>query len=428
MVTQGFEEHIKSWYAATRTEAVRRPSLEGDLRAEVAILGGGFTGVATALELAERGVDVVLLEANRVGWGASGRNGGQMITGMSGVAKLLSHAPKHLRSAVAGMCWQGNHIIAERVAKYGINCDLTYGYMEAAVKPRQMAGLEAWRGFLDDHGYDAKTELVGENEMRDWLGTDAYVGGFVDWGGGHLHPLNLVSGEARAAISKGARLFEKSPVIAIERGEIPRLRTRAGSVIADKILVAGNAYHAQLPETSGRQFSALSCIMATEPLGDKLATTLNPKNLAVCDANIVIDYFRLTPDKRLLFGGRHNYSGREPRSIQNALLPRMLKLFPQLRDVRIDYEWGGKIGIVPNRVPLVGKADENIYHAQGYSGHGVNVTHTVARMVARVLAGETMPRFDAFADVPHAKFPGGQRMGQELAALGILWYRLKDAL
>jgi glycine/D-amino acid oxidase-like deaminating enzyme len=422
------QEHTGSWYAATVSEVTDYPRLQDDLSVDVCIVGGGFTGVATALTLAERGYSVALLEANRIGWGASGRNGGQLINGISGLAKIQKRYGDGLADMLWELRWRGNDIVRERVAKYHIDCDLRDGFVETAVKPRHVKALEQWAGEMERRRFPHRWEVWDRAKTCEMLGTKGYIGGFVSYHDGHLHPLNLCIGEARAAHGLGVRIFEQSPVTGIEHGARPSVVTAKGRIQADSVVLAGNAYHFLEPrQLANLVFPAGSFIMATEPLPEDVVREINPLDLAVCDMNEILDYYRLSPDRRLLYGGRCNYSGRDPISIKATLLPRMLDLYPQLEGVRIDYEWGGKIGIVLNRVPLLGRINGNVYYCQGYSGHGVNATHILGEVTADAIAG-TMETFDLFANYPHFRIPGSQWVGNQLIALGMLYFRLKDLL
>ncbi len=420
------QEHTDSYYAATANDRTRYPELRGAERADVCVVGGGFTGIATALTLAERGYSVTLLEANRVGWGASGRNGGQLICGISGEQKLVRHHGKGIADMLWDLRWRGNRIVRERVEQYAIDCDLRPGFLEAALKPRHMKALEEDVAEYERHGYSGEYRILDREETRVAIGTTAYIGSFLTMENGHLHPLNLCAGEARAAAGLGTRIYEQSPVVRIEHGEPPRAHTEHGYVEAESIVLAGNAYHRlEGRHLSGLTFPAGSYIIATEPLPQGLRQEINPLDVAVCDLNEIVDYFRLSADGRMLYGGRCNYSGRVPTSIQAAIRPRMEKIYPQLEGVRVEYEWGGNIGIVVNRVPLVGRIGKNVYYAQGYSGHGVNATHIMGEIMADAVGG-TMEAFDLFARMKHFRIPGGQWFGNQIVALGMLYYRLKD--
>ena len=420
------QEHTNSYYAATVTRATAYSRLRDDLRVDVCVVGAGFTGVSTALTLAERGYNVCLLEANRVGWGASGRNGGQMIGGISGEAEILAANPD-LADLVWQMRWRGHDIIRERVERYAIDCDLKHGYVDVAIKPRHLRHLEGEEKRLAENAFPYEHRLLSGEETREVLGTDAYIGALQIMGNGHLHPLNLCIGEARAAEALGVSIFEQSAAMQIEHGEVVRVSTAEGSVAADALVLAGNAYLTLDKSLRAKFFPVRSYIVATEPLSEQQLDTINPHDLAVCDPNFVLEYFRLSADKRLLFGGRCNYFGEDPAVIARQLRPRMLKIYPELAGIGIDYAWGGTIAVPVNRVPQIGRLGANVFYASAYSGHGVNVTHLAGEIVADAIAG-TMERFDVFAGLPSMRIPGVSRFGNAMVSLGILWYGIKDKL
>ena len=422
------QEHTHSYYAATANEQTAYPVLEGAKSADVCVVGAGFTGVATALTLAERGYSVALVEANRVGWGASGRNGGQVINGMSGLAKLRKKHGNGIADMIWDLRWRGNEIIYDRIEKYGIQCDLKSGYVEVAPKAKQTVWFEEQAEERERHNHGYPYEVWDRDQTCEMLGTEAYHGGFACFRDGHVHPLNLCIGEARTAHELGVQIFEQSPVVGIEHGKRPRVKTAHGHVDADSVVLAGNAYSRLEPKhLSNLVFPARSYIIATEPLSDDVVNEINPRDVAVCDVNEVVDYYRLSADKRMLYGGACNYSGRDPKSIQSYILPRMLKVYPQLKDVRIDYEWGGTIGIVLNRVIAAGRINDNVYYSQGYSGHGVCATHVMGEIMADAVGG-TMERYDLFAGLKHMRIPGTQWLGSQIIALGMLFYKMKDKL
>jgi gamma-glutamylputrescine oxidase len=422
------QEHTASYYAATINERTDFPVLEGAVSVDICVVGAGFTGTSTALTLAERGFSVALVEANRVGWGASGRNGGQLIHGGLGLDKIQAKHGDGIADLVWDMKWRGNDIIRERIARYDIDCDLKDGFAEVAVSPKQVAWLDDYVATRRKHNAPESYEIWDRDETRDKLGTDAFHGAFVCYRDGHLHPLNLCIGEARAAHGLGVQIFEQSPVVDIEHGARPRVRTDGGYIEADSVVLCGNAYSQLEPKhLSNLVFPAGSYIIATEPLSDDVVAEINPQDIAVCDLNEVVDYYRLSADKRLLYGGACNYSGRDPASIKAYILPRLLKVYPQLQDVRIDYEWGGKIGIVLNRIPVVGRINGNVWYCQGFSGHGVSPTHTMSEVMADAVGG-TMERFDLFAGMQHFRIPGSQWVGNQIIALGMLFYKIKDRL
>ncbi len=422
------EPHVKSYYAATANDRTRYPRLEGSIKADICVVGGGFSGVATALSLAERGYSVVLLEANRIGWGASGRNGGQMIAGISGEHNIKRQLGKAGAKLLRDIRYRGHDIIEERVRRYGIECDLKHGWMEAAARPSHMNGL---RGYVEERlteGDGGQIELVEPRDMSHVLGTSVYHGGYIDRRSGHLHPLNLCLGEARAAVGLGVKIFEDSVAIDLKGGAKPYAVTESGRVDATAIVLGGSTDHGfQRGPLRGLTLPTGSYIIATDPLTATEANEINPQDLAVADSNIVLDYFRLTADRRMLFGGRCNYSNRDPKDLAAALRPRLIEIFPQLSRKSIDFSWGGRIDIVLTRVPALGRLEPNLYYLQGYCGHGVNTTHLAGDIIADAISGTT-EKFDLFERIRHIRLPVGQWAGNQMLALGMLYYRLKDLL
>ncbi len=423
-------QHTASYYAASSLPQPDHPVLQGEHVADVCVVGGGFTGLNTALELAERGMSVILLEAHKIGWGASGRNGGQLIRGVGhGLEQFEGIIGK---DGVRQMKLMGLHaveIVRQRVERFNIACDLTWGYCDLANKPRDLEGFAEEADELRSLGYRHETRLLQANEVRSVVGSDRYVGGFVDMGSGHLHPLNLALGEAGAAAQLGVKLFEHSAVTRIDYGPQVRVHTAQGSVRANSLVLGCNAYLKDLnPQLSGKVLPAGSYIIATEPLSEAQAHALLPQNMAVCDQRVALDYYRLSADRRLLFGGACHYSGRDPQDIAAYMRPKMLEVFPHLKDVKIDYQWGGMIGIGANRLPQIGRLPDqpNVYFAQAYSGHGVNATHLAGKLLAEAISGQHSDGFDLFANVPHITFPGGKYLRSPLLALGMLWHRLKE--
>ena len=421
------QAHTGSYYAATVNEVTAFAPLRGERNADVCVIGAGFTGISTALHLAERGYDVHVVEANKVGWGASGRNGGQLISGISGRKKIANNLDEETDEAFDELRWAGHEIIRERVRTYGIQCDLKFGYLDVAIKKRHLRDLEADYEQLQKDEFPHEFRLLSEAETLDTIGTSAYIGALLNMGNGHLHPLNLCIGEANAAVSLGTTIFEQSPVIDIEKGNRPRVVTQHGAVTADAVVIAGNAYHELERKLRDIMLPVNSFIIATEPLTEKLVQEINPRDFAVCDPNFVLNYFRLSTDKRLLFGGRFNYFDFDPDVIKKNLRPRMLQIYPQLAEVNIDYAWGGTIGIPINRVPQLGRISPSIFYCQGYSGHGVNVTHVAGRIMADAVAG-TVERFDLFANVKPFIVPGARWLHKPMVTLGMMYYQIKDRL
>jgi gamma-glutamylputrescine oxidase len=389
------------------------------------IIGAGFTGISAALELVERGFSVIVLEAVRVGFGASGRNGGQIVNGYSRDLDVVSaRYGVDTGRAIGAMALEGGNIIRKRVAKYDIACDLVPGGLFAAFTAKQMKGLEHHKKIWAEHGH-TQLEMVDAGHLHQHVRTGRYVGGLIDHLGGHLHPLNLVQGEAAAAEVLGARIFEDSRVISVDTGANPVVKTTAGEVHAKFVLVCGNAYIGDLlPEIGGKIMPVSTQVLATEPLGEEAAVLL-PSNVCVEDCNYVLDYFRRTADNRILYGGGIVYGGQDPASIRAKILPNMLKTFPGLKDARIDYAWSGNFALTLTRFPQTGRISPTVYFSHGDSGHGVTTTHLLGRILGEAVAG-TAERFDVFAKLPYYPFPGGKALRVPLTVLGSWYYRLRD--
>ena len=421
--------HPDSWYAATMNPTAPFPQLTEATTADVCVIGGGLSGVNTALELAERGYSVVLLEARQIGWGASGRNGGQLIRGLGhGLEPFKNQIGQEGIDAITRMGLEAVEIVRDRVAKYDIDCDLTWGYCDLANKPAHMKDFQKEYDLLKSHDYRHHIEMLPKERMSEVVGSDIYVGGMIDMGSGHVHPLNLVLGEAQAAAKMGVRIFEMSEVIDIKQGQPLVIKTALGQVTAQTTVICGNAYVGELNRKLGRKIlPAGSYVIATEPLDPDMAKKVLPQNMAVCDQKLALDYFKLSSDNRLLFGGLCNYSGRDPASIEGVLKPHLLKVFPELKSIKIDYQWGGMIGIGANRLPQIGRLQSNIYYAQAYSGHGLNATHMAAKLIAESIHQESK-RIEVFEKVSHMTFPGGRYLRSPLLATGMLYKRIRELI
>lgn len=430
-------EHAPSYYAASQRDKENFPSLQQDLRVDVCIVGGGLSGVATAVELSEAGFKVALLEGQRIGWGASGRNGGQIIGGF-GEALSGSHDKLEktfgagANQALWNMGLECVDIIRQRVDKYNIDCDLKWGYLDVARKPREERDLKSWQQELMENNFPHDLQWLDRQAVREVVGSEKYISGLVNQGQGHLQVLDLCKGEARAAESLGAKIFEQSLVTELVYGDVCQVKTAQATVSADYVVLAGNAYLGQLspdvaPELTPYVLPASSYVIATEPLSDEVANSVLSKDYAVCDQRTALDYFRLSADKRLLFGGMSNYSARDPQSITATMSASMHKVFPQLDGVKVDYEWGGHMGIGLNRVPQFGRLKPNVYYVQAYSGHGVAPTHMSARILSELIQNQS-ERFDIMARVKHMRFPGGRMFGNQLMALGMMFYKIRDEI
>jgi len=418
------KQHAPSYYAATANWQTDYPELEGAIEADVAIVGGGFSGVATAVELSERGYKVVLLESNRIGWGASGRNGGQIIGGYGqNPGAFRSTIGSEGVDIVEGMGVECVDIIKQRIEKYNIDCDLKWGYCEVGLKKRHLKSYQQW---AED---DPAMRLLDQDQIKEYVNSELYLGGYYreDWG--HIQPLNLCIGEAKVAQSLGANIFENSQVTSITYGDNPVVTTQKGSVKAGHVILCGNAYMGKLvPYLDARVLPATSCIIGTEPLSDEQLQQTMVRDVAVCDSRTALDYYRLSADKRLLFGGLSNYTGLEPANAEAVMRNKMAKVFPSLKNVKIDYSWSGRMGISVRRMPQIGRIkNSNILYASGYSGHGVAPTHMTGRLLAEAVDGNTH-RFDIMNRMFHLPWPGGKLLRRPAMAAGMMFYKIRDAL
>ncbi|MCR8923078.1 FAD-binding oxidoreductase [Dasania sp. GY-MA-18] len=420
-------QHINSYYAASANGATDFPALSEHIEAEVCVVGGGYAGMSAAIELAEQGHSVVLLEAVKMGWAASGRNGGQIIGGWNaGYDDLANSFGRDTATLFAEMSEEGKQIIYQRAEKYGIEADIKKGYVTAAMYKPHLADVQHYAEELEQWGYPHKVTVLSQQDMQQHVASDRYIGGLFDEGSGHFHPLNYALGEAKAAASLGVRIFEHSPVIKVDAGDEPKLYTEQGSVKAKQVILAGNCYLGKTaPKLQKKIMPASTFIIATEPLGAERAKQLLPTDAAVCDLRHILDYFRLSADGRLLFGGKTIYRGVDPKNIAKVMRKDMLKVFPQLADVKIDYAWGGHIDLSVNRMPYVGEYEANVYFAQGFSGHGVVPAHIAGRVLAEKVMGRT-ERYDAWQQIKHYSFPGGTLLRKPGFLLGSSFFYLQD--
>ena len=418
-----------TYYEACATPAPVRPALQGTQRCDVCVVGGGIAGASAALHLAERGLSVILLEAERIGWGASGRSGAQVLPGVAAPQERLE---KLLGASDARKVWEvsveGVRLVRELIARHGIDAQFVPGHMLTAVKPRHEQELRQHAEELEQrYGYQG-VRYLPRAEVRSIIASERYLGALYDANAGHIQPLNYTRGLAAAAERHGARLFEATRALEFNGRNPVRVRCAAGEVLCRQLVLCGNVYlGATAPALRSRIMAVGTCIVASEPLGLERAQSLIRNNSAVADLNWVLDYFRRSHDHRLLFGGRVTYAGFDPDRIAAATRARMTLVFPQLRDVKVEFAWGGHVDITRNRAPDFGRLNPDVYYLQGFSGHGIALTGIAGKLVSDAIAGDA-GRFDVFARIPHRGFPGGAALRRPALVLAMLYYRLRDLL
>ncbi|MFC3098993.1 NAD(P)/FAD-dependent oxidoreductase [Alteraurantiacibacter palmitatis] len=417
-----------SFYAASANPFTPRPSLAGEVRCDVVVVGGGYAGLSAALHAAEAGFSVVLLEAERIGFGASGRNGGQMIPGLRwSAADLVQKFGRDSARSLLQLANLAGDRVRSRINRHGIACDLKSGHFQAAAKPSHLEAMKREVELLHDLlGYES-ARIVDRAGVQAYVGSAIYYGGLYDADGGHLHPLNYALGLAQAALDAGVRIFEDSRARAVEDGARVAVTTDSGRVVADFGVLACDTAMGEIDPQLGRMTMPVANYnVATVPLGPDVAAALIPTGAAVADSRFVLNYYRLSADNRLIFGGGEKYTPAPPPDIPAFVRPYLEQVFPQLAGVQIDYGWGGLVGVSFNRLPQMGRRG-NVFHAHGWSGHGVLLTTLAGELIAEAMRG-TAERFDLLADLPGKPFPGGRLLCHPLYVAGMLYYALKDRL
>ena len=431
-----------SYYAASANEQPCYPKLEGDITIDVCVVGGGFAGLSSAIELADRGYKVAVLEASHIGFGASGRNGGQIIAGLACEQDVIE---KSLGFYAAKQVWnmtiEALDLVRERVNRFDIKCDLVDGFLGVSVGEKKGKSLRNWfDSMAKKYQYDSDSKWIEPAYIKKWVDSPRYFNGYFDKRSGHLHPLNYCLGLARGAASLGAQIYQYSAVTQMQQGqgvnkEHVILSTESGLVKAKFVVLAGNVYLPEIapalaPKIAKRIMPVGTYIIGTEPIDAKLAAKLIPSNSAVCDTNFVLDYFRFSQDfnsdaKRMIYGGRVSYSAMTPPNLTQSMQARMVETFPQLKGTKVEYTWGGFVDISMNRAPDFGRIADNVYYLQGFSGHGVALTGLAGKLVAEAISGHA-ERLDIFAKIKHHDFPGGKLLRTPALVLGMAWYQLRD--
>ncbi|MGE4570864.1 MAG: FAD-binding oxidoreductase [Gammaproteobacteria bacterium] len=421
--------HTGSYYEASANAKSSRDALAGEHECEICVVGGGYSGLSTALHLVEKGHGVTLIEGARIGWGASGRNGGQIVNGLNASLGVIEKRyGNEFASFVGKLVQEGSQIIHGNIKKYNIQCDLKEGNLFAAYTEKHLRELRVKQKLWRRHGMNDH-EMVSKEEMRGFVGSDVYSGGMIDKTGGHIHPLNLALGEASAIESNGGKIFEMTRMESMQKsGKDIIVKTDNGTVRCNKLVICGNAYLGKvIPQLTSRVMPVSTQIIATKPLGDDLANEILPTDICVEDVRYILDYYRLSADKRLLFGGGTVYGGSDPKDVIAKLRPSLEKVFPQLKGIEIDYAWSGNFALSFSRVPQMGRLGNNVYFAHGYSGHGVTGSHLFGRILSEAIDNDTK-RFDEFSKVPWIPFPGGRTLRVPYSIAGSWWYGLRDTL
>jgi len=421
-------DYPDSYYTASMNRRPDFPSLQGDLRADVCVIGGGYTGLSSAIHLAERGYRVVLLEAERIGWGASGRNGGQCSVGQrKGQDDLEEAYGKEEARRLWDLGVEAVATVRELIERFDIDCDLKRGCLQTALKHSDAAWYRHYAEHMQSN-YGFEIRYLEGAELEYFSGTDVFCGGLVEYASAHLHPLNYALGLADAARGLGVQIFENSRATAYDRARPTRVTTGQGSVSADYVVLGCNGYLGRLePRVAGKIMPLNNFIIATEPLPPEQQRAINPEDLCAYDAKFVVNFWKLTGDGRMLFGGGENYTRRFPADIKSFVRKRMLPLYPQLAHARIDYGWGGTLAVTMNRMPCFGRLEPDVYYALGFSGHGVQMATLAGKLIAEAVAG-TAERFDVMARIPSPTFPGGTLLRWPGLVVGMLYHALKDRI
>lgn len=418
-----------SWYEASVPRGADDPMLEGTVDADVCVIGAGYAGLSVALECRERGLTVAVVDAHRAGWGASGRNGGQMLTGFAKDEVMEQQLGADGMRAAWAMSVEGVALVRERIERYGIECEFTPGYVTVATKSKRVPDLRHWMDAATTRWGYSGLQWLDSNQVQRYVSSPRYLAGVYDSFSGHLHPLKYCLGLAAAARREGAMLFAQSPVLDVVRGAKPVVRTATGEVRCRFVVACCNAAPGGvLPAPIAARIAPVaSYIVATEPLGKARADALIPSRAAICDNNFFLDYFRLSADHRLLFGGRASSAAASPTQLAETIRKRMVGVFPSLDDTKVQHTWGGFVDVTRNRAPDFGAIDPNYFYVQGFSGHGVALTGIAGRVVTQAIVGQRAA-FDLFAQIKHARFPGGPAWRQPALELGMLYYRVREWL
>ena len=422
------EAHVDSWYAATAQAHRTFETLTESAEADVVIVGGGFTGLSSAIHLRKAGFSVILLEANRLGWGASGRNGGHVGTGQRADQETLEDLVglEHAK-ALWDLGLEAVDTVSQLVDEHAIACEIKDGNLHVAHSEKIAREMREEVKHLESVYDYQHLSYVDREELEALTSAQGMYGGVVDTRCRHLHPLKYCLGLARVADELGAQLFEESRVTGYTEGEHVRVTVEGGAVVqCSKLIIACNGYLERLePRVAGQIMPINNYVVATEPLPESTARRLIRDDTSMSDSRFVINYWKLSEDNRLLFGGGESYTRRFPNDIAEFVRPHILKIYPELEETRIEYAWGGTLAVTLNRMPAFGNVSPSVFYAHGYSGHGVPIATLAGKLLAEAMQGST-DRFDLMASVPTPKFPGGTLLRWPGLVAGMLYYSMLD--
>ena len=431
---QTYEQHDNekiSFYRSSVEDLNSQDQLTSDIDVDICVIGGGLTGISSAINLSKKGYSVILCEARKIGWGASGRNGGQLGIGMR---KDQFTIEKKLGLKHAKELWslglEAVEDVKNLIKENEIDCHLVNGVMSTACFEKDIDEykfeIEHMAKNYDFEGY----KFFNKEKIREEINSKMYLAGLLNSGSYHLNPLKLTLGLAKVAQKNKVKIFENTPIEKIrEEGDRVQVMSKKGLIRANQVVVACNGYLDSILGSKKNKFMPINnYVVATEPLGEKRARELIKNNYAVCDTRFIIDYYRFSEDWRMIFGGGETFTSNFVKNATSFVSKRMIKVFPQLQNVKIDYSWGGTLAITVNRLPHFGTLMNNkVSFAFGYSGHGLALSVLAGKLIGENIHGDH-ERFKFFSDINHMSIPLGSIFRRPIYSSAILYYKIRDYL